>query len=199
MSGAFNQVSDWLATYWPTIVAIVTSSTFVYMLMRFIIQLILIKVRAKTTKGINEEVVKKYTALEARVNQVVGELEGLFTASLEKYSQMTSEQFDVLMQKYQKEKKEYLNAVINGKQDFVALIEEAKNIKEKIEEKFNDLAEETKTEVVEMVEEIKEQAQEQVNETVEEVKEFVEENKIESINTEKKDNEYIVVKKVYGE
>ena len=204
MSEAVNTASDWVAAYLPTIIAIVTSSTFVIMVLRFLLNLILLKVRTKTTKGLNDGVIAKYEALENRVNQVVGDLENLFNNSMGKYADMTKAQFSELMAQYQNVKKEYFNAVIEGRDDFLALVEQGRELKENVENTLKEITEQAKEITLNKVEEIKEEIQNDVTEDVEEVKETLIENIeeikdeiIEEIPQEVKDG-YVKVKKVYG-
>ena len=201
MNEAINNASDWVAAYLPTIIAIVTSSTFVFIVMRFILNLILLKVKNKTTKNLNDDVIKKYTELENRVNRVVEDMEKLFTASMEKYSEMTKKQFSKLMAQYQNMKKEYFNAVIDGKEDLVALVDDVKTLKDNVEKKLENLPDEVQLTIEPKVEEIKIEAEEAVSNLIEVPQEKIEEIKeeIEEIKEEVKDDGYVVVKKVYGE
>lgn len=190
MSEFFNSINDVISQHLPEVIAIVTSGTFVLLMVRFLLNLILIKVRAKTMKNANSEIAGKYEALEKKVESVVANLEKVFLEYMERYSTMTKEQFSSLMEQYQKTKREYLKAVISAENQTKELIEKAREIQKEIREKpQEEVVEEPIEEPIEEIESISEEPQ---------VEQEVEPQVINSAEEPEEDG-YIKVKKIYGE
>lgn len=193
MTEFVNRVSDLISTYWPQILAILSSTTFIYLVLKFLFQFILIKVRAKENKKTNSETLKKYEELEKKLDTFVGSIESVFMSMIEKNQQLTKEQFNSLFEKYQKTKQTYMNAIISANKETQELLETAKEIKKEAEEQakqqiIEDENVENTNENTENIENIAEIEPEE-QQVEEEVKE--EENE--------ENSEYIVVEKIYGE
>ena len=146
-----------------------------------------IKIQSKTTAKNNEIIAGKYEALEKTVNNVVGTLEVLFTKLMQDYCKMTKEQFNDLMEQYQKTKLAFLEAVVNADEETEVLIQKAKEISKDIteQEKSLESAKNIENNAISEPEtpQVEEVAQEETNEQ-------------ESASLE---DEYILVEKSYGE
>ena len=124
VSEFFTGMSDFVTAHWGEVVAILTSSTLIPILINFVLKLIFLKIQAKSNKNTNGKVLDRLNTMEQKFLDMTNTLKTAFENNVINYTRLVEEKFNDLMNKYQQTKQKIYSNIVNGKEEVTNLLDE---------------------------------------------------------------------------